>query len=96
MELLATVMALRNISGKGAVLIRTDSEYVANSFNSRATVRSNLALWRELDEAAAKRPIKVEWIKGHAGDAYNELVDKLARQAAKSIQNAGERTKRAA
>lgn len=97
MELLAVVMALRSLPADRPVHIRTDSRYVANTFNSFGTIRSNLPLWRELEAFAAQRPVKIEWIKGHAGDPYNELVDKLALQAAKAAEEALRRSmKRAA
>lgn len=91
MELLAVVMALRSLRGDCPVHIRTDSRYVANTFNSFGTIRSNLPLWRELEAFAAQRPIKIEWIKAHAGDPYNELVDKLALRAAKAAEDVGRR-----
>lgn len=97
MELLAVVMALRNMPTERPLHIRTDSRYVATTFNSFGTIRSNLPLWRELEAFAAQRPLKIEWIKGHAGDPCNELVDKLALQAAKAADEAGRREmKRAA
>lgn len=87
MELLAVVMALRNMPAESPVHIRTDSRYVSDTFNSFGTVRSNLPLWRELEASAAQRQIKIEWIKGHIGDPFNELVDRLAHQAAKAVAN---------
>jgi ribonuclease HI len=91
MELLAVVMALRNLSAEHSVILRTDSQYVADTFNRFGTVRANLDLWRELEGVAATRPIKIEWIKGHTGDTYNELVDKLAQEAARSLEKASPR-----
>lgn len=91
MELLAVVTALQNLPADCPVHFRTDSRYVATTFNSFGTIRSNLQLWRELEEFSAHRPIKIEWIKGHAGDACNELADKLALEAAKVADEAGRR-----
>jgi ribonuclease HI len=87
-ELLAILTALRALPHDGPIIFRTDSQYVADTFNNFATVRANFALWRELERFVSTRPIRVEWIKGHAGDAHNELVDSLAQTAAKSLGNA--------
>ena len=42
----------------------------------------NKDLWQRLDAAAARHNIDWRWVKGHAGNKYNELVDDLAREAA--------------
>jgi RNA-directed DNA polymerase len=86
MELLAVLRALCSLPAQNSVIVRTDSRYVADTFNTFGTVRTNFDLWRELESIASSRPIKIEWIKGHAGDAHNELVDKLAHEAAKRLE----------
>jgi ribonuclease HI len=85
MELLAVVMVIRGLPEQGSAIIRTDSQYVAATFNHFQTVRANFVLWRELEAMARVRGIKIEWVRGHAGDPHNELVDKRAREAARSI-----------
>jgi len=41
----------------------------------------NQDLWKELDSLAEELPIKWEWVKGHAGNEYNELCDTMTQQA---------------
>jgi ribonuclease HI len=54
--------------------------------NSRGQPVANQDLWRPLiDEVIDVRPGEVEigWVRGHAGDAMNELADRLAVDAAR-------------
>ena len=41
----------------------------------------NIDLWKKLEELAKHEKIEWNWIKGHSGDPYNELADKLAKKA---------------
>jgi len=41
-----------------------------------------MELWHALLAAAAPHEIEWRWVKGHAGHAENERVDKLASDAA--------------
>ena len=38
-----------------------------------------------LESETVKHQIEWIWVKGHAGNHFNEIVDKLARDAAESI-----------
>ena len=42
----------------------------------------NVDLWKRLDALDQDRLISWEWVKGHAGDPFNELVDGLANASA--------------
>jgi RNA-directed DNA polymerase len=83
MELKAVIEAIRFVSENASVIIRTDSQYVSNAVNVQATIKSNADLWQEYRGLCGSRRIKVEWVKGHAGDPNNERADILAGQAAK-------------
>ena len=41
----------------------------------------NQELWQELDKLANRLDIEWSWVKGHAGNQYNEICDELAKQA---------------
>jgi ribonuclease HI len=54
--------------------------------NSRGEPVANQDLWRPLvDEIVDRRrgEIELSWVKGHSGDPMNELVDRLAVEAAR-------------
>jgi ribonuclease HI len=44
----------------------------------------NKQLWETLLDLTMKLDIEWKWVKAHAGNKYNELVDKLALDTAKS------------
>ena len=46
--------------------------------------KTNLDLWAEYDRALRGRKLHFKWVKAHNGNKYNELVDELARQEAKT------------
>jgi ribonuclease HI len=47
----------------------------------------NSELWRELIEQCARHEVEWRWVKGHAGDHYNEIADELATTAARALRD---------
>ena len=78
------------------VTLHTDSQYVQQGISSwikkwklngwktaaREPVK-NQDLWQQLDALASQLSLEWMWVKGHAGNRYNELCDTLAVEAAK-------------
>ncbi len=99
MELMAVIRALGAARHHSCVEIHTDSQYVKNGMTSwlknwkknnwrtadKKPVK-NQDLWMALDTAAENIEIHWVWVKGHAGEEYNETVDNLARGAAESFR----------
>ena len=96
MELLAPIKALSNFGKKKSFTIFTDSIYVKEGITkwiknwkknnwktSKKKPVKNQKLWKKLDELVKFHDVKWEWIKGHSTNIYNNLVDELARKAAK-------------
>ncbi len=87
--------ALKTMTGiphQAAVL--TDSQYVQKGItewirnwkrNAWRTADKkpvkNQDLWMELDSLASEFPLKWEWVKGHAGNEYNEMCDAMTQEA---------------
>ena len=97
MELRAVLEAVRGLQGELEVV--TDSTYVANCFrdkwylgwrkrgwkNSAGKPVANTDLWEPLIDAFEAGRFGVpRWVKGHAGDEMNDLVDRLAVEACRS------------
>jgi len=99
MELTAVIKALTAARKHSEVEIHTDSQYVKNGMQSwiknwkknnwktadRKPVK-NQELWKQLDELANTIKIHWVWVRGHAGEEFNERVDNLARTAAESYK----------
>ncbi len=93
MELTAALEALRSLKAGSQVRLYTDSEYLrrgvdewmdgwrARNWKRKGGQLANVDLWKALDKAMQKHEIDWHWVKGHAGNRYNQRVDYLARQA---------------
>ena len=98
MELTAVLRAIEAFPPPATVTVVSDSTYVVNCFrqrwwagwerrgwrNAKNEPVANQDLWRPLLETALPRRIEWRWVKGHAGNAMNELVDHLANEAART------------
>lgn len=94
MELMAAIMALRELPAGSAATVYTDSEYVMKGISewlpawkargwktaAKKPVK-NQDLWQALDEVSVRHRIRWEWVKGHSGNPGNERVDRLANEA---------------
>lgn len=91
MELRAIIEGLRVLKKPSEVLICTDSKYAMDGItkwiagwkrngwrNANRQLVKNSDLWQELDIECMRHIVDWQWVKGHAGDFYNEIADKLA------------------
>ena len=91
MELMAPIMALKKIEKKSEITIYTDSKYVKDGItewikkwklnnwksSNRKPVK-NKDLWVKLDDSCKKHKVNWKWVKAHAENKFNNLVDGLA------------------
>lgn len=92
MELLSVIVALETIKKPGAnVEIFSDSKYVVDSVEKKWVFgwqkkgfkgKKNKDLWQRFLAVYPNHHIKFNWVKGHAGNLYNERCDELAVLAA--------------
>ena len=94
MELTATIEALKAILKPSNIALYTDSQYVKNGITSwifnwkkngwktaNKKPVANKDLWIELEKYVDFHSVSWFWVKGHSGDHYNEIADKLAVKA---------------
>ena len=91
MELQAAISALADLTEPSAVELYTDSQYMRQGITSwlpRWRARNwrrrdggavrNVDLWRRLEGLNKRHRVRWHWVKGHAGNEWNERVDSLA------------------
>jgi len=94
MELMAAIAALEALKRPSIVDMNIDSQYVRDGITkyinnwkrngwrtaSKDPVK-NQDLWERLDAARNLHTVRWHWVKGHAGDHYNERADALVHEA---------------
>ena len=97
MELTAVIKALEALKEPCEVLLTTDSKYVCDSITKGWVYSWQKNGWRKADKKPALNPdlwdkllillsqheYEFEWVKGHAGNTFNEQCDELAVKACK-------------
>ena len=79
MEMTAVIEAITEFYFIKNFDIYTDSQYVINCSKHKSKRKKNVDLWKKYDTCSLGKNITFHWVKGHAGNNYNELVDKLAK-----------------
>lgn len=96
MELMAVIVALEALKVPCIVEVISDSRYVINAMDkgwihawrqkgwAKADKKplKNTDLWKRVYDAMQIHEVKWTWVKGHAGNKYNERCDELATSAA--------------
>ncbi len=93
MELTAAVQALRALAQPCRVEFFTDSEYLRRGITEwlpdwrrrgwkrKSGKLANIDLWQALEISLSEHDISWHWVRGHAGNLFNQRVDSLARKA---------------
>lgn len=104
MELTAAIRALEALAQPSQVRMVTDSLYlrkgvtqwlrgwIALGWKRKDGELQNEDLWRRLAELIREHEIRWDWVKGHAGDRWNERADQLATKAIQAQRGAAPRT----
>ena len=94
MELLSVIVGLECLKKeKTIVTVYSDSKYVVDAVEKGWLLgwekkgfkgKKNPDLWKRFLKIYRKHQVKFNWVKGHAGNTYNEKCDELAVAAAES------------
>lgn len=85
MEQLAVILALKSIKQADRVQVYSDSAYVVNTYNEGWKRKSNLDLWKQLDEQLERlKNVTFNHVKGHNNVKYNERCDWFAKEISES------------
>lgn len=101
MEMMATIESLKMLGDADSATVYTDSKYIQRAFKehwlrnwkkngwktSTGNDVLNKDLWLQLDELTQKHYVNFQWVKGHAGNKYNEMCDKMAKGEAKKFSS---------
>ena len=97
MEGLAMIAAIK-YAGEDGCEIHSDSEFwinvltkwaptwQANGWKKKTGPIKNLEIVQELYGLYCKYPVKLVWVRGHAGAEYNELADEWANKAREGVE----------
>jgi ribonuclease HI len=102
MELTAAIRALEALGPAEAARLHVDSQYVRQGITAwlPAWIRrgwrkadgkpvENEDLWRRLWALASGRDLDWRWVRGHAGDRWNERADRLAAAEIRRLHGGG-------
>ncbi|RVW02512.1 ribonuclease H family protein [Rhodococcus spongiicola] len=104
-ELRALIEAIVAHPGSEALLIESDSQYAIKCASewlpgwkrrgwktASGGAVQNLELIQGIDRAITERPgpVRFRWVRGHVGNYFNEMADKLAGEAARAVAAAPE------
>ena len=94
-ELRGVLYALKWFKEPSNIIIYSDSQYIVNSINNGSArkwfeeqdyTKKNLDIWVEiLDLISWHEKVEFRWVKGHAGNTFNELCDTLCTHAANCL-----------
>lgn len=88
MELTAAIKGLEAAPPGSEVTLFSDSEYLVKTMTRNWKRNVNQDLWDRLDSLSGSRQVAWKWVRGHAGNNWNEEADRLAVSAMKQGDSA--------
>lgn len=80
MEMIAIINSISSLPDFSKVTIFTDSKYCIGAFSNKYYARANTDLIKQFIAIVESKNLDItfEWVRGHNGDEWNEMVDKMA------------------
>lgn len=97
MEMMGALEAMRKLKEPCKIKLYTDSKYLQqgasewmkkwklNNWKKGNILIKNDDLWKAISAEMEKHQVEFFWVKGHANNIENNLVDELAREACKQF-----------
>lgn len=91
MELMAILSAVAAVPAGSTLVVYTDSQYciqvLTNKANANNFTRPNANIIRQyFNYASQLKAVRFEWVKGHDGNEFNEMVDALAQSRTEEMR----------
>lgn len=91
MELMAILSAVAAVPAGSTLVVYTDSQYciqvLTNKANANNFTRPNANVIRQYFNYASRlKAVRFEWVKGHDGNEFNEMVDALAQSRTEEMR----------
>lgn len=91
MELMAIMSAVAAVPAGSTLVVYTDSLYciqvLTNKANANNVSRPNANVIRQYFNYASRlKAVRFEWVKGHDGNEFNEMVDALAQSRTEEMR----------
>jgi len=98
MELTAALKGIKEVNPSKAIILYTDSQYLqkgvgewienwkARGWRRKGGKLANVDLWKQISREIDQRKITWHWVRGHAGNPFNERVDRAAQQMAAAVK----------
>lgn len=80
MEMIAIINAISSLPDFSHATIFTDSKYCIGAFSNQYYARANTDLIKQFFDIVESKSLNIsfEWVRGHNGNEWNEMVDKMA------------------
>lgn len=78
-EMLAIISAVNWVPIGASVKVHSDSQYAIGVLSGQMKAKKNLNLVERYRQVSESKDVSFEWVRGHSGNHWNEVCDKMAR-----------------